>query len=107
MIAPQTLQAFSKRRTCSDKGVLCHAPFTNVHFHQSGNGVACCCNAAHVLGTYPQHSIYFSSSICHNRGKLPSMTSPYDAGFVEQLEEFISLEAVGRFFASDTGDQPS
>ena len=57
MIATDIIKEYNHSRTCHDKRVLCHAPFTNIYFNQSGNGLACCYNTSHVLGTYPQHSI--------------------------------------------------
>ena len=49
---------YNRTRGNTDKSVLCHAPFTNINFEQSGRATACCYNRGHVLGTYPQDSIH-------------------------------------------------
>ena len=45
------------RSVLTDKSMICHAPFTNINFEQTGNATACCYNRKHVLGTYPAASI--------------------------------------------------
>lgn len=45
------------RSLTTDRSILCHAPFTNINFEQTGKATACCYNRKHVLGTYPVTSI--------------------------------------------------
>ncbi|MEM7396666.1 MAG: SPASM domain-containing protein, partial [Verrucomicrobiota bacterium] len=58
MIAEDLIRQYNQTRDCTDHSVLCHAPFTNLYFDQSGRGQACCFNAHHPLGAYPQDSIH-------------------------------------------------
>ena len=44
------------RRT--DTSVVCHAPFLSLNFEQNGNATVCCYNRTHVLGTYPDVSVF-------------------------------------------------
>jgi MoaA/NifB/PqqE/SkfB family radical SAM enzyme len=51
------ISAYNKTRGSADKSVLCHAPFTNINFEQTGKATACCYNRKHLLGTYPATSL--------------------------------------------------
>ena len=58
MAVTQNLAAeYNATRTCRDTSVLCHAPFSNIYFNQFGQGLACCFNTNHVLGTYPHETV--------------------------------------------------
>jgi MoaA/NifB/PqqE/SkfB family radical SAM enzyme len=57
MLSVETIEAYNKIRTNTDKSVLCHAPFSSINFEQNGNMTACCYNRTHVLGTYPTNTI--------------------------------------------------
>lgn len=57
MLSKETIEAYNRIRTKTDKSVLCHAPFSSINFEQNGNMTACCYNRTHVLGTYPANSI--------------------------------------------------
>lgn len=48
---------YNKTRKCSDKTIVCHAPFVNINFDLNGNMTACCYNRKDVIGTYPKNSI--------------------------------------------------
>jgi MoaA/NifB/PqqE/SkfB family radical SAM enzyme len=37
--------------------MVCHAPYVNLNFEQTGDVRACCYNFKHVLGTWPEQSI--------------------------------------------------
>lgn len=57
MLNKEILSEYNKIRQTKNKGIFCHAPFTNMNFEQNGNATACCYNRTHVLGTYPQNTI--------------------------------------------------
>lgn len=56
-ISQDIIFAYNQSRTCNDKAVLCHAPFTNINFEQTGNATVCCYNRKHVLGVFPKDSL--------------------------------------------------
>ena len=47
----------STRSLLADKSLICHAPFTNINFEQTGKATACCYNRKHIMGTYPSSSV--------------------------------------------------
>lgn len=58
MAVTQNIAAeYNAARSCRDTSVLCHAPFSNIYFNQFGQGLACCFNTNHVLGTYPRETV--------------------------------------------------
>lgn len=57
MLSAEIIHNFNAVRTTPYKGLLCHAPFTNINFAQNGHMTACCYNRKEVLGIYPQNSI--------------------------------------------------
>jgi MoaA/NifB/PqqE/SkfB family radical SAM enzyme len=58
ILSKETIQAYKASRTYyADKSIVCHAPFVNLNFSQSGEVRACCYNFKHVLGQWPQQSI--------------------------------------------------
>ena len=57
MIDKKIIAQYNKTRSPFVDKTICHAPFNSINFEQSGNANACCYNRAHILGTYPQHSI--------------------------------------------------
>ncbi len=184
IISQPVVDKYNAVRQTADTGILCHAPFRNIYFNQSGNAVACCYNTTHVLGTWPQDSIrsmwfgdkaralrqyirendlgggcqscahqlqsgnftgqmsvfdsladsgkgasnqgdvpmplqfefsltntcnlecimcggYWSSAIRRNREMLAPLHSPYDSGFVDQLDEFLPHLRVAKFFGGE------
>ena len=183
VISQELVDEYNTARPVKDPSVLCHAPFGNIYFNQSGDAVACCYNTTHVLGTYPKDSLHamwfgdkakqlrqyirdrdlgggcqscahqmhsrnftgqmsvfdhlardrgkasedalamprqlefsltntcnlecvmcggnWSSLIRRNREKLPPLESPYDDGFVQQLDEFLPHLHSAKFFGGE------
>jgi len=57
ILSKETIQAYNSSRTYADKSIVCHAPYVNLNFEQTGDVRACCYNFKHVLGKWPQQSI--------------------------------------------------
>lgn len=57
MIKQDKLIQYNEARKALARGLVCHAPFTNINFEQNGNMTACCFNRVNVLGKYPASSI--------------------------------------------------
>lgn len=53
----KVLEDYAKSRAGTYREMVCHAPFVNLNFEQSGSVRACCYNFKHVLGTWPINSI--------------------------------------------------
>jgi len=53
----QTIYDYNESRKCVNKGIVCHAPVTNLNFEQTGDVRACCYNYKHILGKWPAQSI--------------------------------------------------
>lgn len=52
-----TITEYAKSRSGTNKHIICHAPFTNLNFEQTGEARACCYNFKEVLGKWPQQTI--------------------------------------------------
>lgn len=66
ILSKETLSAYNESRNCANKKIVCHAPFVNLNFAQSGEVRACCYNNKHILGKWPEQSlkdIWFGSQI--------------------------------------------
>lgn len=57
ILSQDILQQYNQVRTGTDKALACHAPSLNLNFEQNGNVRACCYNARHLLGKWPDQSI--------------------------------------------------
>lgn len=57
VLSNQTIQSYNASRTCAKKSIVCHAPYVNLNFEQTGDVRACCYNFKHVLGKWPEQSI--------------------------------------------------
>jgi len=51
------INEYNETRAIIDKSLICHAPFVNMNFDQSGIVNACCYNRSYILGKYPQNSL--------------------------------------------------
>ncbi len=49
---------YNKSRTTGPEPCVCHAPSRSLYFDIHGKATACCFNRVHVLGKYPENSIY-------------------------------------------------
>jgi hypothetical protein len=56
---------YNDLRELSQRDCLCHAPFQNMLFVQSGNMMVCHYNRAYALGTYPDVSVAEAVSYTH------------------------------------------
>lgn len=57
ILSKETLSAYNQSRNCNNKKIVCHAPFVNLNFEQTGEVRACCYNFKHVLGKWPEQSL--------------------------------------------------
>jgi MoaA/NifB/PqqE/SkfB family radical SAM enzyme len=57
ILSNQTKQSYNTSRTCAKKSIVCHAPYVNLNFEQTGDVRACCYNFKHVLGKWPEQRI--------------------------------------------------
>lgn len=57
ILKQETINAYNLSRNCLNNRILCHAPYTNLNFEQTGKVRACCYNYTNVLGTWPQQTI--------------------------------------------------
>ena len=57
ILTKETIQAYNSSRSYSDKSIVCHAPYVNLNFEQTGEVRACCYNTKHMLGRWPEQSI--------------------------------------------------
>lgn len=57
ILKKETINAYNLSRNCLNNKILCHAPYTNLNFEQTGKVRACCYNYTNVLGTWPQQTI--------------------------------------------------
>lgn len=51
------IKAYNLSRVTANNRLVCHAPFTNLNFEQTGEVRACCYNFKNILGKWPQQSI--------------------------------------------------
>ncbi len=51
------LEQYAASRSGTYKSVVCHAPFVNLNFEQTGKVRACCYNFTHILGKWPEQKI--------------------------------------------------
>ncbi len=57
ILSNDILKQYNRSRAGTDKSLPCHAPTLNMNFEQNGNVRACCYNAHHILGKWPEQSI--------------------------------------------------
>jgi MoaA/NifB/PqqE/SkfB family radical SAM enzyme len=57
ILSDSTIQSYNTSRTCAKKSIVCHAPYVNLNFEQTGDVRACCYNFKHVLGKWPEQSV--------------------------------------------------
>jgi len=56
-INPDLIRDYNQTRQCSDKEILCFAPFKSIRFAHNGYALACCHNRSAILGKYPEQSV--------------------------------------------------
>jgi MoaA/NifB/PqqE/SkfB family radical SAM enzyme len=56
-LAAEILREYNTKRTCADKGTICHAPESSMYFGRDGAVSACCYSRNGALGRYPDQSI--------------------------------------------------
>jgi MoaA/NifB/PqqE/SkfB family radical SAM enzyme len=56
-LAAEILLEYNAKRTCADKGTICHAPESSMYFGRDGSVSACCYSRNGALGRYPAQSI--------------------------------------------------
>lgn len=56
-LSSDLLKQYNQTRHNTDKSLVCHAPFVNLNFEQTGNVRACCYNIYDILGKWPNQTI--------------------------------------------------
>ena len=56
-VPAEILKEYNAKRTCADKGTICHAPESSMYFGRDGAVSACCYSRTGALGCYPEQSI--------------------------------------------------